>query len=677
MSPDGLTPDLLKRQHTTAISGSETFEPHGISRSVALDYLKTDEGTMFYSRVAEAAAEQGLHPDQIARRAITQLMSGRDLPRMVTIESGEALVKFVAERSSPSAHSPFWMWESEAKALMAAGRNISEYCALPIDSEAPRYGMYRMTPVVPTRVFVNTVAPTFELNGLVTKAGGAEQVLVPNRQLFNTPVYVRSVDNLPGIATEVERSALSPHLARGAGVLGVAAVAYETGATITRTSDLLHQGNTPAAQSEVLHFGSRNLGLLGGLVLGAEAGAALGWETGPGVLVTTTLGSVAGAVAGDKVADAIDDHRIHTQRDREGHAWHYDPAQPTRGWTRTIESIHPDLNPGDYQLHAFTHQQQVLTAPPTLADELNYRASSVAVQLALDHVPRPRDPYAQPAGPGDTPSLRPSPWIRDARTHEWSREVATGMLEHGMFNQHAEVARAGRSAELDRAADAVVADNLAHSGRAIANRYLDAWATNGWRRFGPPPEAVTRASRASRDELQASDGHVYTRHPDGQWTTSGRLYGNNPATGHVRDELDATWRRAQLDSRSAVKPAGATQASIATGQSAAIAFSDSDHPQHALYARLKELLPAQTSESRLAQATSACHVNRITAENLGHIHIDGKTMTFAASWPPGAMARADLTQPPPALQQSAQHVQAFDQWALQQPQVPVQGVWIG
>ena len=665
MSDSGLTAGAIKQQHLAEIAESNTFEPQGLSVQNAKDYLDTDEGAMYWWRVAQASPQ--LSSSEVDERAIKQLVSGRDLPRMVTIETGKALAKFVADGSSPSAHSPFWAFESEACAAEAAGRNISDYFGLPIGSEAPRYGMYRMTPAVPTQVFINTVAPTSELNGLVTKAGGAEQVLVPNRQLFNTPVYVRSVDNLPGIAAEVQRGAVPPHLARGVGVLGVAAVAYETGTTAADTSELLHQDNLPAAQSEVLHFGSSNLGLLGGLLLGAETGAALGWETGPGVLATTTLGSIAGAVAGDKLADAIDNHRIGTQTDREGRDWHYDPAQPAKGWTRTVESNHADLSPGDYRLQGFAHPRQVLTATPELADEFNYRASGVAVQLALDHVPRPGNPYAQPAGPDDTPSLRPVPWFRDARSHEWYREVVTGMLEHGMLNRHVETAPPERAAALDQAAEAVVEDNLAHSGRAMAHRYLDAWAANGWSRFGPPPEAVSRASRAPGNELQASDGHLYTRSPDGQWTTPGRLYGSNPASGNVRDELDATWRRARHSPGfMEAQASAATPGTVA--HPAPISFSDPAHPQHALYARLKELLPAQTSEARLAQATSACHASRITAENLGHIHIDGQAMVFAASWPPGITARADLTRPPPAPEQSAQLAPAFDPWASQQAQ---------
>jgi hypothetical protein len=90
-------------------------------------------------------------------------------------------------------------------------------------------------------------------------------------------------------------------------------------------------------------------------------------------------------------------------------------------------------------------------------------------------------------------------------------------------------------------------------------------------------------------------------------------------------------------------------------------LGDPAHPQHALHATLAGTMPPCTSAARLAQATAACHAHGITADNLRHIHIDATAMTFAASPPPWAMARADLTQPPPTMQQSLQQMQAFDQ----------------
>lgn len=53
------------------------------------------------------------------------------------------------------------------------GENLSQFFALPINSESPQYDVYRIKPKAPTEVFVNTVAPTSEQGGQVTKPGGA------------------------------------------------------------------------------------------------------------------------------------------------------------------------------------------------------------------------------------------------------------------------------------------------------------------------------------------------------------------------------------------------------------------------------------------------------------------------------------------------------------------------
>lgn len=63
--------------------------------------------------------------------------------------------------------------------------------------------------------------------------------------------------------------------AKGLGVVSAAAVVYDATTTARRTSDLLHAGNQVGGQSEVVHFGSRNVGMLAGAELGAATGAAL------------------------------------------------------------------------------------------------------------------------------------------------------------------------------------------------------------------------------------------------------------------------------------------------------------------------------------------------------------------------------------------------------------------
>jgi len=340
------------------------------------------------------------------------------------------------------------------------------------------------------------------------------------------------------------------------GAVGVVATAYDAVTTGERAVDLHHQGNRIGSQSEILHFGGRNAGMLGGAAVGAEAGAALGIESGPGALLTGAVGCVIGAIGGEQLANAIDNYRIYNQSDKDGNRWHYDAKQPARGWTRTITTheIDPHGIP-NLETGMPAYKTQTLTAPPALANELNYKASGVAVQMALAYAPTPQDPYSLPAGPGDTPSLRDSHWTRNTQTHAWSRTVTTGVMEHGMVNAHTEIATPQKTAELTHASDAVVARNIANSPHAIAQRYQATYAQYGWNQFGAPEAAVTAALRAPDNMLQASDGHDYTRGNDGQWAMPGMLYGTNPATGNTRDELAATYQRehsAQVPARATV-----------------------------------------------------------------------------------------------------------------------------
>ncbi|KAA0069268.1 hypothetical protein CIW53_11260 [Rhodanobacter sp. T12-5] len=451
---------------------------------------------------------------------------------MEAMGTDESLIKLVAEGSTPTSYSSFWMRESQAKAAIAEGRNLSDYFALPIGSEAPRYGMYRITPRIPTQVFINTVAPTSELGGLVTKSGGAEQVLVPNRKLFHDPVYVKSVDNIPSIAVEIERSVLSPAMVRGAATLGVAAVAHDATTTVAHASDLLQQNNIAGAQSTLLHFGGRNLGALGGAALGAEVFGAAGAETGPFDLLIGGAGAIGGAIAGDKLADTYDSHRIYNQPDAQGQTWHYDPGQPQQGWTRDVPPL-PETPHGQH-----------FTAHPALADQLNYQASSVAVELSLAHAPRPEDAYSLPAGSDDTPSIRDSPWTRDAQAHEWSRMVVTRVMEHGVVDAYEERADPQRKAELDKESEAVLVHNATRTPHAIATRYQSAYEQFGWDRFGPLPGPVARALCDSPARQQAPNGDTYTRDAQGQWSTP-KWFGleDQPAQGNLRDELNDAWRR--------------------------------------------------------------------------------------------------------------------------------------
>ncbi len=207
-------------------------------------------------------------------------------------------------------------------------------------------------------------------------------------------------------------------------------------------------GNATGAASQIVHAGSRNVAGWAGAETFMAAGAALGVESGPGMFVTGAIGGLAGFVAGDKIADAYDQYCIRNQKDPQGYSWNLDDQH---GWVRDIPPL-PDHPHG-----------QRLTADPILSSRLSYQASNTAVELALAADYKARDPFIQSAAPGDTPSLREAPWTHQSQTHQWTREVTDGWLEHGLTRSHRETANPQRAAELDYAAEQTIRQNVAES----------------------------------------------------------------------------------------------------------------------------------------------------------------------------------------------------------------------
>lgn len=381
----------------------------------------------------------------------------------------------------------------------------------------------------------------------------------------------------------------SPHVAtmgsRAFAVAGEVGLAGDALYTLKRTNDLTATGNTIGTQSEVIHFGSRNLSAWGGAVLGAEAGAALGIESGPGAFVTATVGGIAGTVGGDKIAAAVDDYRTYHQADRDGHTWHMDPEKPEQGWTRQI-SGGPAQGIG-HGPHAMP--TQTLTAGPELASELNYKASGVQVQLQLANPSIPHDPYMQKSDASDTPSLREANWRRDPETHQWNRQVTDGYLEHGLPRSHQEQASPERASLLDQAAQATIAENKSIQPHAIAGRYLEAHHQFGWDRFGPPEPSAVHAANAPRNVQQASDGNEYIRGRDGQWTHEGMFGGQSQARGNLRDELEAS-APAQAPHQHGLKQG--FDPSLMQGETLHPAAQKSSEPRSELGDRLNRMLEA-------------------------------------------------------------------------------------
>ena len=192
-----LTPEEFKKKYPDeVIKKAETFGTHGVSKQVAKNYLETTEGRLFLKRVMEADPKMALENyEEIENRAISQLTSGAELPRMEIIN--EPLVKIVPKGGRSPDYSPYWTTESEFNAAIADGKNLSKHFGLPISSESAEYDIYKITPKQPTEVFINHVARTTELKDADTvfKQGGATQYLTPNRQLFEPAERIGQVQN--------------------------------------------------------------------------------------------------------------------------------------------------------------------------------------------------------------------------------------------------------------------------------------------------------------------------------------------------------------------------------------------------------------------------------------------------------------------------------------------------
>lgn len=148
------------------------------------------------------------------------------------------------------------------------------------------------------------------------------------------------------------------------------------------------------------------------------------------------------------------------------------------------------------------------------------------------------------------------------------------------------------------------------------------------------------------------------------WHHAGKIVGSKASAAHEAMTHPGTWfatPRAGLLSAQAHVP---SSEAAPTGS-----FKQAGHSQHALYEKLKEVMPSQTSEARLTQATAACHLAGLDRPGqLEQIHISGKAVVILGN-APGGHVSLDLTARPPSVEQTMQQVQAFE---FQQAQLDTQ-----
>ena len=93
----------------------------------------------------------------------------------------------------PSTHTPFFADESTFVKLRDGTDNIANVTGLPNQSAASAFDAFSVTPKKGQRptIFKSEIAPIEQ--GSVKRSGGEQQVIVPERGLFEDPVFEETI----------------------------------------------------------------------------------------------------------------------------------------------------------------------------------------------------------------------------------------------------------------------------------------------------------------------------------------------------------------------------------------------------------------------------------------------------------------------------------------------------
>lgn len=193
------------------------------------------------------------------------------------------------------------------------------------------------------------------------------------------------------------------------------------------------------------------------------------------------------------------------------------------------------------------------------------------------------------------------------------------------------------------------------AGEAGQNLHVLSQRASGTQAHDVVMDKLTQAEQV----LQAA-----VQHTAQAWHHAGEVVGSKASAAYETMTQPGSWFGTPPAASPSAHAHAASSEISTTG-----AFRQADHPQHALHETLRSLLPPQTSEARLTQATAACHmVGLDRAGQLEQIHISGKAVVILGNAAAGHVS-VDLTKRPPSIEQTMQQVQAFD---LQQAQLQAQ-----
>ena len=132
-------------------------------------------------------ADPAADPAVISQRARDMIMSGKDVPEILNTTA--PLYKIVPKDQKMTKYSLYFFDQNELNKIKSMDiGGIADYLALPNQSIDSSYDIYKIIPKnrAGTKVFRSEIAPASQ--GSINKAGGATQILVPDRSLWSDPI---------------------------------------------------------------------------------------------------------------------------------------------------------------------------------------------------------------------------------------------------------------------------------------------------------------------------------------------------------------------------------------------------------------------------------------------------------------------------------------------------------
>ncbi|HEX3885021.1 MAG TPA: peptidoglycan-binding domain-containing protein [Stellaceae bacterium] len=179
-------PEIDSRPSAPPESGE--FQAHG---------LKVDPDSLPVGRSLQADLKAGdptASAAYIKGQARSLLRSGTAPPTMRAVsDPSEQFFKIVKSGSTPSDITKYWITKDELLSLKNSPDLATDKLGLPNASVGEHYDVFVVSPKpgLTPNVYQSVIARTTE--GSISRAGGANQVLLPNRSAFTAPALVGSL----------------------------------------------------------------------------------------------------------------------------------------------------------------------------------------------------------------------------------------------------------------------------------------------------------------------------------------------------------------------------------------------------------------------------------------------------------------------------------------------------